>query len=253
MHEIVSVIIDDERANRELIKSMIPRLNPAFVIAGEAEGVESGFSEISRLNPAVVFLDIRMGDGTGFDLLRKFRKISFEVVFVSAFDEYAINAFEFNALDYVLKPVGTDKFRQTLLRVQNRIGNNFSYFDSVTKAAQGYEPNSLIINRIPIHHNGQVTLVDLKDIMYIRAHEGYTELVQSKQVRFVSSKQLSDYHFILDSLPNFMKITKGCYVNVNYISSYSKGLLNSITMKDESVHEISRRKKTEILARLSQS
>jgi two-component system, LytTR family, response regulator len=247
MNEIIAVVVDDENSCRELIRTLTPQLNDSFVIAGEAASAEQGYEEIIRLKPSVVFLDIQMPNATGFDMLRKFSRIDFEVVFISGFDEYAIKAFEYNALDYLLKPINADKFAHTLQKVKDRIINNFNYFEAVTKAVQLYEPNALRINKVPLHHRGQVILLDPKEIMYVHARETCTEFVRTKTEKYTSSKRLSDFAFMFDDFPNFVRISKSCYINVNFIASYSKGLVSCIEMKDESVHEISRRKKTEIL------
>src|ERR1043165_9307209 len=124
MNKINSVIIDDERANRELLASLIKSANPSFVITGEADSVSGGVQEILKQKPAVVFLDIRMGDGSGFVMLKKLDRIDFEVVFVSAFDEYALRAFDYNALDYLIKPINIRRLSETLKRIENRIGQN---------------------------------------------------------------------------------------------------------------------------------
>jgi len=252
MSRINCVIIDDEKGNRELITSLITHLNEAYLITGEADGVESGFNLIKEQKPAVVFLDIRMQDGTGFNLLSKFPSVDFEVVFISGFDEYALKAFEYSALDYVLKPVDVQKFSETLSRVQKRILDHTGYFENLKRALQSYDGSELMITRLPIHHHDRVVLLDLKEVMYILSEEGYSAFYRSANEKYLSSKQLSDFAFILESFPNFIRVSKGCYININFISSYSKGLLSKVTLQDGSTHEISRRKKTEILDLLSQ-
>src|SRR5262245_44475487 len=121
MNEIKAVVIDDEFLNRELIKLLVTRVSPEFVLAGEAENLRDGFDLISEIQPDVVFLDIKMPDGSGFDLLNMFPVINFKAIFVTGFDEYVVKAFEYNAFDYVLKPIDTDKFQQTVSRVRLKI------------------------------------------------------------------------------------------------------------------------------------
>src|SRR5687767_11285494 len=151
MNKISSVVIDDEFLNRKLIMMMIPKLNPAFEITGEAESIRDGFTLINKVKPDVVFLDIKMPDGSGFDLLKQFFTIDFEVVFITGFDQYALQAFEFNALDYVLKPIDMDKFKLTLEKLQARVEQNLK-FDYLQNIIQSYNIKDITIAKIPIHH-----------------------------------------------------------------------------------------------------
>ncbi len=116
---IQAVIIDDEAKSRETLSKMLTKYCPNAHVAGVADSVESGFALIQEATPDLVFLDVEMPPYTGFDLLKKFDNISFEVIFTTAFDKYALNAIKFCALDYLLKPIdieelilAVDKMRQ---------------------------------------------------------------------------------------------------------------------------------------------
>src|SRR6187402_1201135 len=124
MSEIRAIIVEDEFLNRKLIKTLVGKINPSFSIVGEAKNIEEGLILITTLKPHVVFLDIKMPDGSGFDLLRINGKCDFEVVFITGFDEYALQAFEFNAIDYILKPIDSEKLTRALERVKTRIDNS---------------------------------------------------------------------------------------------------------------------------------
>ncbi|MES2679651.1 MAG: response regulator transcription factor [Bacteroidota bacterium] len=246
MNEITAVIIDDEQFNRELIKSFVAHTNPAFIITGEAASVAEGYKLINATKPDLVFLDIKMTDGTGFDLLNLFDRIAFEVVFITGFDEYALKAFDYHALDYILKPVELAKFTETLKKVQARVLSQIHY-DKIKKIVETYNPGEAIIAKIPVHYNDKVVLLDLREIVQVSAHEGCTCFYKSQNEKYTSAKQLSDFAFILESFPSFIRITKGVFININFITSYSKGQDCTVTMNDGSTHEISRRKKTQVL------
>jgi two-component system, LytTR family, response regulator len=121
MSKIRVVVIDDEHFNRGLITLLIRRFRPDFEIAAEADSVRDGWKAIREQRPDVVFLDIKMPDGSGFDLLKMFKVVPFETIFVTGFDEFQQNASELNAIDYVLKPIDLDKFQQALSNVEQKV------------------------------------------------------------------------------------------------------------------------------------
>lgn len=247
MIRIRAVVIDDEFYNRDLISKLILNTNSNFEIVGIAENIEEGFELINLKNPDVIFLDIKMPEGSGFDLLRKFENPNFEVVFVTGFDEYAIKAFNFNALDYVLKPIDTTKLKLTLDKVQNRVYNRHLLSGSINQVIQSYNANNTI-SKIPVHFNDKVFLLDVNDIISIQSEDGYTSFYCCSNLnKFTSSKQLSDYEFIIIDYHNFIKLNKSVYINLNYVKNYTKGLICMVTLTNDVVFEVSRRKKTEIL------
>jgi len=109
MNSIKSIIIDDEWANRTILDSFLKKYCPAIEVVGSAESAEVGYRMICDLSPDLVFLDVRMPPQSGFDLLRMFDEIAFYVIFITAYDEFAIQAFQFNAIDYLLKPIDYQK------------------------------------------------------------------------------------------------------------------------------------------------
>ena len=250
MKKIKSIIIDDESYNRDLISKLVFKTNPNFEIIATAEDIKEGFELITQLQPDLVFLDIKMPGGSGFDLLRQFESPKFEVVFITGFDEYAIQAFEFNALDYVLKPIDTSKLGKTLTKVYDRILNKLSITENLKEIIQLYHVNSNFISKIPLHSNDKVVLLAIDQISSIQTEETYTVFIDVNSNKYISSKKLSDFEFIFEKSSHFVRIHKSVYINTNYIKHYSKGLVCIVTMQDNSSHEVSRRKKTEILTLL---
>ncbi len=251
MNKIKAVVIDDEFAARRIAMQYISELNPAFEIVGEAENIRSGFDLINEQKPGVVFLDIRMPDGSGFDLLNKFETIFFEVVFISGFDSYALKAFEYNALDYVLKPIDSEKFVKTLAKVESKITLNSESGLNIKSTLESYDLEKMVISKIQIHSGNKVVLLPLNSLLFVRSEDGSSQFKNSAGEIYHSAKQLSDFDFIFESYTFLLKINKGTYINTNYIKSYTKGLSCKITLTDDSVFEVSRRKKSEILELLS--
>ncbi|MDI1356501.1 MAG: response regulator transcription factor [bacterium] len=251
MMKIRALVIDDEVSNRGLITKYIKELNSNIEVVGEADNVRTGVDRIKELKPDLIFLDIKMPDGSGFALLDQFDEINFEIVFISGFDSYALKAFEFNALDYVLKPIDSVKFARTLLKVQSTIEKKLGPAHELRALYQSYDVTQLIITKIPVHIHNQVVLLAAEELIYLQAQDGCTLFKTIFNEKYLSSKQLSDFEFILENLPQLIRVSKGTYVNLNHVSSYSKGATCFLTMKDQTVIEISRRKKSDILTLLN--
>jgi two-component system LytT family response regulator len=190
-----------------------------------------------------------MFTGTGFDLLRMFDKIFFQVIFVTAFDEFALQAFEFNAIDYILKPVDYSKLTRAVEKVERSI--SFGDHSNIIHFVESIDERNRLIKRIPFHLKNKVQIVDLDNICYIQAVRNYCEVVTRDNQQFLSSKTLSDYEILLDAYPNFLRINKSILINIHHILQYSKGTECVITMKNgKEDFEVSRRKKAEILSYL---
>ena len=247
---ITTVVIDDEYSNRELLSSIISS-NLQFSVVGQADGLESGYLLIKEKKPEVVFLDIKMPDGNGFELLSKFDVVNFLVVFVSAFDSYALRAFEFNAVDYVLKPIDLEKFSSTLIRLVQMRNNKIVAGNSIKAIIAQYDVRSLLIQKVAVHSANKVHLLSLHEIVSAVADEGTTIFKTVSGNKHSSSKQLSDFEFIFEGYRSLVRISKSAFININYVESYSKGATCTVFMRGGSDFEVSRRKKTEILSLLT--
>lgn len=252
MKGIRSVIIDDEAANRNVLASMLSEHCPSIELIGSGCSVEEGYHLIVDSKPELVFLDVQMVSHTGFDLLRMFEEISFHVIFVTAFDSYAMQAFEFNAVDYILKPIDYTK----LIRAVNRVESSIRFGDNsnIIHFIQSIDERKQLVKRIPFHQKDKVQIIDLDRISYIQAARNYCEIVTEDNQRLVSTKPLSDYDSLLRPYQHFLRINKSVLINIHHILNYSKGAECIITMKHcLEDFEVSRRKKAEILSYLKQS
>ena len=241
-----AILIDDEQDNRILLANMLRKHCPEVEILADADSADKAFELISSLKPDVIFLDIHLPEKTGFDLLRLFNEINFSVIFVTGFDEYAIKAFEFNAVDYVLKPIDYTKLinavKKAAMRLESEAKNLVHFVHSL-------EEKTNYIKKIMIHGNDKVHVSDLNDVVHITACRGYSEILDINQQRHMSAKPLADYAELLEHLPNFVRVNKSCMINAHYVNSYTKGQECIVYMRgsDQEI-EVSRRKKTEIIA-----
>lgn len=246
MKKITCIIIDDEIANLNVLKNMLDKHCPSIAIAGFARSAEEGYRLITDTSPDIVFLDIKMPEKSGFDLLLMFHEIRFKVIFISAFDQYAIQAFEFNALDYILKPIDHAKLVRAVNKVQSAIENRDA--SNVIHFIHNLDEKRQLLKSIPLHRNDKVHMVDIDDICYVQALRGYSEIVTTVNQRFLSAKILSDYEDLLSPFTNFLRVNKSMLINIRYIKDYSKGTTCFINIKNGDAEiEVPRRKKTDII------
>ncbi len=243
------VIIDDEEGNRSALQTLISKHCPEIHVSGQAENADDGYKKILDLKPQLIFLDVKMPGKSGFDLLKRFSIIDFEVIFISAFDKYAIRAFDFNAVAYILKPVSVVKLISAVSNARERIDLK-SGTELVMHFIKTLSDKDELLNKFSLHHNGKVIFVNISDIAFIQTLENNTILNLSDNSHYYSSKDLAKFEDVLQNTENFIRVSKAVIINTNYIKSYSKGEVCLIEMKCGQVFEVSRRRKTEILKRL---
>ncbi len=247
MQRIKSVIIDDETANRNVLGSMLKEHCPAIELIGDGASVEEGYELICKTKPDLIFLDVMMMTKTGFDLLRMFDDFPFHVIFVTAFDEYALQAFDFNAIDYILKPVDHTKLIRAVEKVNRAI--HIGAHSPVVHFIRSIDEQNQLIKSIPFHQKNKVLIVELDVISYIKADRNYCEVFTTDGQRILSTKSLSDYEALLEPYHHFLRINKSVLINIRHIKEYSKGVDCILTMKcSNEEFEVSRRKKSQILS-----
>lgn len=249
MATIKAIIVDDEKNSRIVLHNLLSNFCKTVEIAGEASSAEEAYPLILEKKPELVFLDIQMPTGTGFSLLQKFEQVPFEVVFITSYDEYAINAIKFNALDYLLKPVEITELQAAVKKAEDRIGNTLRTDTGMQNLIENLD-KELLDQRISFHKNDQVHYVSIRDISHLRSDGNYTNVVTAHQGVYNSSKTLKEYDDYLSVFPGFIRVHRNCLINVRYLKSYSKGEPCVITMDNGDTVEVSRRKKQEVLEAL---
>jgi two-component system LytT family response regulator len=229
LNKITAIIIDDELHGRENLKKIIETYCPEIEILGLADSVVNAKELVSLFNPDAVFLDINMPVLDGFDFLEEYEERNFMVVFVSAHEEFGINAVKAGAADYLLKPINIKELKQTvkkLLSIQNK----------AVKVESPPEIDKLVI---PASHGFNILVIN--DIIRLEADGCYTTVVIKGGKNTIVSRTLKDFE---DNLPKdrFFRIHKSHLINVKHIKDYSNISGSFITMTDGSKIEISRRK-----------
>ena len=247
---ITALIVDDEQHNVNVLHALLKTYCPEINVVSMANSADMAFEEINKHNPQLVFLDIKMPHKSGFDLLRMFPEIDFEVIFVSAYNEYAIKAFDFHALGYILKPIDFTNLQKSVKRAEKLINNKYRNDGDISNFMKSLADKGDFIDKISVHHNDKVIFVNVDEIVFIEAQSDYCDLNLKNGGYYTSSKDLKKFEELLSKNGNFIRINKSIIINIDFIKSYSKGEICEITVSTNQIFEVSRRKKTEILALL---
>lgn len=241
---IKAVIIDDDKNLRNGLKSLLSRYAPQIEIIGEAESVATGVEIMLSLQPQVVFLDIQMNDGTGFDLLDEIRKsnkeITSNIVFITAHEQFAIKAFRFSALDFLLKPIDPDELEIVIEKIISVVGKNegYAHIDLLLENMRKKEDK---FKRIALSNSLGTFVFELSDIIRCESDDNYTKFYIKNRKTILISKTLKEFDELL-SENGFERVHQSHLINMSYIKSYTKEGTYA-TMIDDSQVPVSKRKR----------
>jgi two-component system, LytTR family, response regulator len=230
-----AVIIDDEKRTRELIAKLIESFELGIETFPIGENVTSGLKAIEDIHPDIVFLDIQMPDGTGFDLLKMIPQKNFEVIFITAHEEFAIKAIKFSALDYILKPIDPEELKKSIEKAIESIDHKRedTQFEALQQNIQPSQKRRLVLKT-----QESVHVVDLDKIIRCEADRNYTSFYLIDHKKILVSKTLKDYETLLTG-HNFLRVQQSHLVNLDYVDRYDKAHGGTVIMKDGSEVPIS--------------
>ncbi len=244
------VIVDDERKSRETIQTLIENYCEGVKVAGTAENIEQALKCIETTEPDVLLLDISMPGGSGFDLLKRVPKITFEVIFITAYDDYGIQAIKANALDYLQKPISIEELKQALGKAHTRIleKNTAGGIKSLIDQLDTTKPSKMA--KIAVPASDGLVFVAKHDIITLNADGSYTTLVLVGGKKILSTRHLKEYE---ESLPpgDFIRVHHSHIINLEHVIHYQRGEGGAVSMTDGSVVIISKRKKKDFLDRFT--
>ena len=241
---ITAVIIDDEQKNVTMLTSLLHEYCPQVSLLGNANSAADGKKLIEILKPQLIFLDIEMPYGSGFDLLQSLPGLESEIIFITAFDQYAINAFHYAALDYLLKPVNIDQLLAAVHRAEERVKEK-SFVRNYEMLLNNLDEKDPSKQTLTLTDKGQQYFIRFADIKYIIADGSYTHIYTDKR-NFVSTKSLKEFENILPATV-FCRIHHGHIVNKHHIVKVQRGRGGIVTLKDGKTLEISVRRKEEFM------
>ena len=243
---IRAIVIDDEKPSREVICNYLREYCCDVQIITKVSSVKAGYSAIKKFSPDLVFLDIELGKGTGFDLLRMFESITFKIIFVTAFSEHAIKAFRVNAIDYLLKPVKIDELRAAVEKTRNLNGEQTDT-GQIAALLKSISSNISSGATLIIPHIKGFEVLKVNEIIMCKADGYCTEFYLTGKRKIISSKNLKHYEAYLTG-HFFFRSHHSYLINLNHICSYSKqGVLELTDGTKASLADQNRNKLMQIL------
>lgn len=248
-HRLITVIIDDEPDSVDFIASIISEYCPGLEVTGKAHNVNDGAKLISEIKPELVFLDVEMPNGTGFDLLTHFPEKDFDVVFITAFNHYAIRAIKFSAVDYILKPINISEFIEAVGRVVHKRSTNTyptgKNFEALLENLRSVNPTRLVIPT----SDGREYL-NPRDIIRIEADRSYSWFFLTGNRKILVSKHLKEFQELLNDR-NFFRPHNSYLINLDFVKKFVRHDGGYIEMTDKARIPVSRNRKDLFLAHMS--
>ncbi len=243
---IRTLIVDDEAKGRLFLRQLCDKYVPYVKIVGEAANAAEARSLIDLEKPDLVFLDIEMPETTGIELLRELKDLSFEVIFVTAFNRYAVEAFRLGAVDYLLKPANPNDLIQAVERAEKNLLKRQPDQPHLKALTHGYGQAFSKVT-IPTLHGYE--FIEFSEILFIESDGNYTTLNLKSGKKVVATRNLGDFEEILVPY-QFFRVHKSYLINLAHIRKYIKGDCGTVVMDDGTEIDVSRRRKDDFLAAL---
>ncbi len=242
-----AIVIDDEKRARTLLKGMIDELSLDVQVVELCEDLPDGVKAIRKHKPDLVFLDIEMPGHSGLELLDFFdeQEINFSIIFTTAYNQYAIQAFKLSAIDYLLKPIAVNELEDTILRFKQKKQDLSSFSMLKENLFQS------TLSKIAISTVNAIKFIETNAILFMKADGAYTQIYLHDDTIITSSKSLKYYEDVLEHLPNFMRCHKSYLVNLNFVTDYIKSNGGYLILHSKFEVALSSEKSEELLRRLS--
>lgn len=241
MEKITAILIDDEERARNTLSSLLHQYCTDIEVVEMCDNVPNGVIAINKFHPQVVFLDIEMPEYSGFELLDFFKDVSFEVIFVTAYSQYAIRAFEVSATDYLLKPVDIDALQKAVEKI--KLNQQKSSLNRRLELLRETYTNDEV-SKIALPMADGLLFIEVKDIILLEADGAYTYVYLKNGSKILVSKKLKFFELLLNSRPLFFRPHRSFIININCIKNYNRGD-NQLIMDNQHLVAISRDMKSE--------
>jgi two-component system LytT family response regulator len=216
MTNLKTIIIDDEPDSIRLLQIQLEKNCPQVDIIGIYTSSVKALPDIEKMQPDLLLLDIEMPVMNGFELLEKILHLHFSVIFITAYNQYALKAFRFNALDYLLKPIDIPNLVEAVTKAEKKIKPTMAQLSFMQKQLRGEMPT-----KIAIPGQNGISFIDLNEIVYAEASNNYSRLILTDKRVFTISKTLKDVQDVLEE-SHFLRIHRQYIINLNHVRQFSR-------------------------------
>jgi two-component system LytT family response regulator len=242
---IKTIIIDDEVHCLKTLSMLLEEFCPDVQVLEKCPSAKKGLDSIEKLRPDLVFLDIEMPVMNGFELLEQLPEIPFKVIFTTSYDQYAIKAFRFSALDYLLKPIDPKELTSAIEKVRERYHNPIAeQFQILLKQIKGKNTG---LNKIAVPTSEGFELIPVDDVIYYEADDNYTHLFRKNKSKVVARRTLKEMEEQLNDFSFILRVHHSYLVNLNEVNKYVRGEGGYLVMSDGSVVNVSRSRKETLM------
>lgn len=247
--ELRCIIVDDELQARQNIKLNLAQYLPELKILAEAANFQEAVDAINNYQPDLVFLDVDLGDSTGFDVLQHFKTPSFQVIFVTAFAHHAIQAFRVSAVDYLLKPVDAAALKTAVDKVISNIEHKGS-LQNIMNLLANQQQQDKGLKRLILHTSENIHVIEIKNIIRCESDVNYTIFYLQQKEKIMVSRTLKEFDEMLQPY-DFFRVHQSHLINLSHIIKFDKRDGGSLLMSDQSMVPVATRKKEALLKVLS--
>ena len=242
-----SIIVDDELKSRESLKKMLATFCQDIEVMATCQNVAEAVQAIEEYRPDVIFLDVQMQGETGFDLLTAIKNIDFEVIFTTAYSEYALKAIKFSAIDYLLKPIDIEDLQSAVAKIEKKQDQPITA--RLNQLIQNLQSGNSENYKLALPTTDGLTFIKTSEVMYCKASGNYTEIFMDNGKKHLVSRPLKEYDDML-STQGFFRIHHSYLINLDCVKSYVRGEGGHVVMKDNCTLDVSRRKKEAFIQRI---
>ena len=242
---IRAIIIEDETLSQEMLTLLLQRHKADVEIIDTCSNPTDGIESIAKHQPELVFLDIQMPKMNGFDMLKKISNIDFEVIFTTAFDQYAIDAIRMSALDYLLKPIDDEDLTAAIEKCKERMVEKKTkrQFENLFNNLTNKNP---LDKTLALSASDGISFIKMSDILRVEANGRYAKFYLLNKETILVSKTLGDFEDIL-SANQFFRIHDSSIINLNHVKKYIRGDGGTVLLSDNTEHDVARRRKEEFV------
>ncbi len=239
-----AIIIDDEPDCVKLLSLQLKMYCPQVQVVGECTDSNEGLAQIMALQPDVVFLDIEMPFMNGFQLLEKITTINFSLIFVTAYDKFAVKAFRFSALDYLLKPIDGKDLKAAVEKAEQRHWPQTQQLTLLKQQLHG--EGKILPDKIALPYQNGVTFAEIKNVIYCESDNNYTRIFTIDDKQYMVAKTLGDIQEVLEER-NFLRIHRQYLINLDHIKKYVRGEGNYVIMSNNQSIPVARNQKERLI------